>query len=76
MGSILLIAYTLITVCCEALQTIMDLALYKINNNKNIYFILNCYFLLTPLHCVAFVCRLTFSADHSDAANYYYIIYN
>ena len=27
-GSILLIAYTLITVCCEALQTIMDLALY------------------------------------------------
>ena len=30
-GSILLIAYTLITVCCEALQTIMDLALYKMN---------------------------------------------
>ena len=31
MGSILLIAYILITVCCEAPQTIMDLALYEIN---------------------------------------------
>ena len=77
MDSILLIAYTLITVCCETLQTIMDLALYKII----IYiFILNCYFLSThlgPYHqSVAFVCRLTFSPDHSDAANYYYIIYN
>ena len=80
MGSILLIAYTLIAVCCEALQTIMDLALYKINLKLYIV-ILNCYFLSTllgPYHqSVAFVCHLTFSADHSDAANYYYyIIYN
>ena len=34
---ILLIAYTLITVCCEALQTIMDLALYKINYKSYIF---------------------------------------
>ena len=33
--------------------------------------------LLGPYHqSVAFVWRLTFSADRSDAANYYYIIYN
>ena len=79
MGNILLIAYTLITVGCEALQTIMDLALYKINY-YNFLKILNCNFLSTllgPYHqSVAFVCRLKFSADHSDAANYYYTIYN
>ena len=43
-------------------------------------FILNCYFLSTllgPYHqSVAFVCRLNFFADHSDVANYYFIIYN
>ena len=60
----------------------MDLALYKkINKLIKLYIcILNCYFLSTlldPYHqSVALVCRLTFSADHSDAANYYYIIYN
>ena len=52
------------------------------NKNKllKLYiFILNCYFLSTLLgpyqQSVTFVCRLTFSADLSDAANYYYIIY-
>ena len=78
-GSILCIAYTLITVCCEALQTIMDLALYKINLQLYIFYIklLLLSTLLGPYHqSVAFVCRLKFSAGHSDAANYYYIIYN
>ena len=32
-GSIVLIPYTLITVCCEAPQTIMDLALYEVKYN-------------------------------------------
>ena len=31
MGSIFLIAYVLITACCEGPQTIMALALYEIN---------------------------------------------
>ena len=43
-------------------------------------FLLNCCFLSTLLgpyqQSVAVVCRLTFSADHCDADNYYYIIYN
>ena len=30
MGSILLIAYNFITACCEAPQTVMNLALYEI----------------------------------------------
>ena len=55
----------------------MDLALYKMELLNLHIFILNCYFLLTllgPYHqSVAFVCHLTY---HSDAANYYDIIYN
>ena len=80
MVSILFNACTLLTVCCEAPQTIMDLALYKNKLLKLCIFILNCYFLSTllgPYHqSVAFVSRLTYSAEHSDAANHYYIIYN
>ena len=79
-GSTLLVAYTLITVCCEAPQTIMDFAQSNINYYNYIICILNCYFwstLLGTYHkSVAFVCHLSFYADHSDVANYYYIIYN